>query len=161
MRHITPIDDFNDTPVLSLEQIRERIKAPDRELNIIIDRLTEYEDKGYEIQIDVCYYMIHGDEKLDTIVMAYCKYITGKGEAIFDFSDSVLRVDYARLEVINECFRDGRICYRIAFRQNRAILSDISDIYTEVCGRLNKVEVIGPEYISGDRLKFILVKCNM
>lgn len=111
-------------------------KKVQQDINYIIDRLTKYEDKGYYIRIDICYYITV--EWPTTLV--YCKYTTERGDSLCNYATE-LRHPETYPDLIETAYmflRNRRLCYRVSidhgeFYRNGDVYNDMLD---RLCDRL-------------------------
>lgn len=166
MRHIQNIDSFSKRQLMMhFNEYKRRIESiSKKELNYIVDKITDYEDMGYVIAIDICQYYEVSGNKYESEGLLYGIYSTidnNLPEYSNDFTTTNPNRDI--LDSIAKAFDEGRICYRLSFMNSDESDALIDHIYDDVARKFEKFGVVGPiwnidimEYIGG-----ILLKSNI
>lgn len=123
------------------ERVKIELKRTEDDITYLIDKLIDFEDRGYVVFIDICCYgsgpFTSTDINTEPIVIQ--KYSTGRNDNLMTYSvpmsNPYPNVTY--IESYLKAFKEGKICYQVNLN---AELND--KLYTELCNKVSKLEVI-------------------
>lgn len=165
---MNPFDDPIPQPSVDkaeMEKIFQRFKIRldncDSDINYIVDRLTEYEDDGYLIRIDMCYYYYHNDTgQIHTPSMIYNKYTTNGSDEVWHIQSML--ANGVNVDQYESAFKDNRLCYRVNMLIGRNVGETLNqDVYDSLYRKFEKFGVLAPFIMNGGELSGILLQAHI
>lgn len=112
-----------------------------KDIDYIIDKLSDWEDRGYEMEVDVCSFTIMedgGEVYMTPYSIIHNRYVTNKNDEVSEYMYK-LRAPSIYQNWIHEQYtqlKSGHLCYRVV------LWCDLSNIQDEINKKFGKMELL-------------------